>query len=158
MVYYRERDARPLARSLLRRRPSIPPVMPIVTIVFGLLLAALGVYGYTSAVPAHVTALIPAFFGVAFIVLGALATRPSLLRHAMHAAAALGLLALLGSARGVPDALRVLSGEVVARPAMATSQGLMFVLCAIFVALCVRSFMAARRERGRVAAAAAARR
>ena len=127
--------------------------MPIVTIVFGLLLAALGVSGYASATPPHVTALIPAFFGVLFIVLGALATRPSLLRHAMHGAAALGVLALLGSLRGVPDAVRLLSGGVVARPAMATSQGIMFVLSAIFVALCVRSFITARRERERLATA-----
>ena len=127
--------------------------MPLVTIVLGLLLSALGVYGYASATPPHVTALIPAFFGVLFIVLGALATRPALLRHAMHGAAALGLVALLGAARGVPDAIRMLSGTPVARPAMATSQGIMFLLCAIFVALCVRSFIRARRERERAGTA-----
>ena len=121
--------------------------LPLVTIVLGLLLCALGVFGYARATPPHPTALIPAFFGLAFVVLGALATRPSLLRHAMHGAALLGVLALLGAARGVPDALRMLSGDAVARPAMAASQGLMFVLCAIFVALCVRSFVAARAAR-----------
>jgi len=130
--------------------------VPLVTIVLGLLLAALGVFGYTSASPRHVTALIPAFFGLAFIVLGALARRPSLLRHAMHGAALLGVLGLAGSARGVPDAIRLLAGDAVARPAMATSQGIMFVLCAIFVALCVRSFVSARRARASTAAAAAA--
>ena len=121
--------------------------MPLTTILFGLLLVVLGVIGYTGATPAHVTALIPAFFGAAFVVLGALATRPSLLKHAMHAAAVLGVLALLGSARGVPDALRLLAGGAVGRPAMATSQGVMFLLSAIFIALCVRSFIAARRAR-----------
>jgi hypothetical protein len=129
--------------------------VPLVTIIFGLVLVALGVVGYTGATPAHVTALIPAFFGAAFVVLGALATRPALLKHAMHGAAVLALLALLGSARGLPDALRLLTGAPVARPAMATSQGVMFLLSAIFVALCVRSFIAARRERERLAARSA---
>ena len=127
--------------------------MPLLTIVLGLLLGALGVYGYASASPPHVTALIPAFFGALFVVLGVLAGRPALRKHAMHGAAALALLGVLGSLRGVGDAARLLSGGVVARPAMATSQGIMFVLCAIFLALCVRSFIAARRERTRPVAA-----
>jgi len=121
--------------------------MPLVTLLLGLILVALGVVGYARATPPHVTALIPAFFGLAFVVLGGLATRPALLRHAMHGAALLAVLALLGAARGVPDALRMLSGDAVARPAMAASQGLMFVLCAVFVALCVRSFVATRAAR-----------
>jgi hypothetical protein len=65
----------------------------------------------------------------------------------MHLAAALALVGMLGSARGVPGVLSLLSGGEVARPAAAVVQALMAALCLAFLVLAIRSFVAARRAR-----------
>ena len=85
--------------------------MPAVSIIFGALLVALGVVSYTGAVPyfgehAYVspTALIPAAVGTLLVLCGLLALNERFLKHAMHAAAAIGLLGLIGAlARIVPN-------------------------------------------------------
>lgn len=121
--------------------------MPTVTIVYALLLAALGIGFYAASGSASMTALIPAFFAVPLLACGALATRPGLRKHAMHAAAALGVLGVLGGAPGAVKWLRSLGGAELARPLAAIEQALMAGLSLAFVALCVRSFVAARRAR-----------
>jgi hypothetical protein len=65
----------------------------------------------------------------------------------MHVAVVLALLGFLGSVRGVGGAIALASGEEVARPAAAVVQALMAVLCAIFLALAIKSFFDARRGR-----------
>ena len=116
--------------------------MASTTIVFGVLLSLLGLGGYVLSGAASVTALIPAFFGLPLMLLGFLARSESMRRHAMHAAAAL---ALLGWAGAVFSLMRTPTGP--RSPAAVISQGAMVLLTAIFVALCVRSFIAARRAR-----------
>lgn len=120
--------------------------MPAATIVYGLLLVLLGVGFYVATGQASVTALIPAFVGVVVLLCGVVARRPHLLKHAMHAAAALALLAFLGGLRGLIGLLGGDSGNA------AVEQTLMSVLSLLFVALAVRSFIAARRARGAAAA------
>ena len=116
--------------------------MASTTIVFGVLLTLLGIGGYVLAGGVSPTALIPAFFGLPLVVLGFLARSESIRKHAMHAAAAL---ALVGWAGAVFSLMRTPAGP---RSAIAVfSQSAMVVLTAIFVALCVRSFIAARRAR-----------
>jgi hypothetical protein len=114
-----------------------------VTILFGVLLLALGGGFFFGTGSEHFTALIPAAFGLVFIVLGALARQDNLRKHVMHAAAALGLIGVI-----VPlvQVVRKLSPSTLENPA-AIEQLLMAVLCALFVALCVRSFIIARRSR-----------
>lgn len=121
-----------------------------VTITFGGLLTALGVGGWIATGQESPTALIPAAFGLLLLLLGMAARKESLHKHAMHGAAMVGLLGLLGSARGLMALPALLSGEA-ARPIAVLAQVIMAVLCAIFVVLCVRSFIAARRARGSVA-------
>ncbi len=121
--------------------------MPRIAIVFGSLLVLVGVGFYIGTGAASVTALIPAFIGLPLALLGGLATRENLRRHAMHGAAALGLLGFLGSARGLVQLPALLAGEPLARPAAVAGQSLTAVLCLVFVILCVRSFVAARRKR-----------
>ena len=116
--------------------------MASTTIVFGVLLTLLGVVGYLLAGGVSVTALIPAFFGLPLVVLGFLARSDSARKHAMHAAAAL---ALLGWAGAVFSLMRAPAGP--RSPIAVFSQSAMVVLMAIFVALCVRSFIAAKRAR-----------
>jgi hypothetical protein len=122
-------------------------------VVFGLLLIALGVWGRWGgdlglweplgfAAPEKLsgTALIPAYVGAALVVLGLLAMKESLLKHAMHGAAMVGLLGLLAAIG------RILTTGKVAGVGGASLIG-MTVLCAVFVALCINSFIQARRRR-----------
>ena len=124
--------------------------MAKVTIVVGSLLVVLGIIGYAGLLgggSGHVTALIPAFAGALFEVLGALAMKPEFRKHAMHAAAALGLLGFFGAVGGVVKMLKWMGGTTPERPGAVIAQTIMALICAIFVALCVRSFIAARKAR-----------
>jgi hypothetical protein len=127
--------------------------VPIVSVVFGILLIALGVWGRFGgslglweplelAAPAQlsITALIPAFLGAAQDLQGLLAFKESLLKHAMHGAAMLGLLGLLAAAGRM-----IVTGKV--EGVAGVSLVLMTLLCAAFVGLCVLSFLQARRRR-----------
>lgn len=116
--------------------------MPQVTIVYGLALIALGVIGYLASGGASVTALIPVFLGVLAVIAGWLARNERLLKHAMHAAAVLGVIGVLG---GAPGLFALLGGEPA--DAGSLSRATLAVLSAIFVGLCVRSFIQARKAR-----------
>ncbi|MEL7059576.1 MAG: hypothetical protein AAGN46_06075 [Acidobacteriota bacterium] len=121
--------------------------MPLITIGFGSILFVLGVVGYFASGQASFTALIPAAFGIVFEVLGVVArVRDGLRKHAMHAAAALALIAVLGSLRGVLAVPTLLDGTA-ERPAAIAAQLVMFALSAGFLGLCVQSFREARRAR-----------
>jgi len=121
--------------------------MAMLTILLGAALVLLGVGGYLLTGMVSWTALIPAIFGVPFLVLGLLAGKPTARKHAMHGAAGLSLLGLAGGVMGVPKLVTLLGGGEVARPAAAISQSIMALLCAVFLALCVKSFVDARRQR-----------
>ena len=120
--------------------------MPVVAMLTGLVLTALGVGFYFGTDRVSWTALIPAFFGVPLLVLGILALRERLLKHTMHAAAALGLIGFLGGAVMAVLGVAKSEGEL----GNATiEQGLLALVCAVFVGLCVRSFIVVRRNRAR---------
>jgi hypothetical protein len=122
--------------------------MANVTIGFGLVLAALGLGGYVATGRTSLTALIPLAFGLLLVVCGALARREALRRHAMHAAAVLGLLGFLGPLRVLPQMVTLLGGgEGVPHRAAVLDQLAMMIVCGVFLALCIRSFVAARRAR-----------
>lgn len=117
--------------------------MPGTTRIIGLLLIVLGVASYTMTGRTSLTAMIPAFFGAVLVICALIARNESARRHAMHAAVAIGLLgAIAALARGIPAAL----GGDAGRPAV-ISQLVMGVLLLFYVALGVRSFIAARRAR-----------
>jgi len=116
-----------------------------VAIVFGILLIGLGLGGYFGTGSEHITALIPAYFGAALLVLGLLALKDSLRKHAMHLAAMVGLLGVIGALFRPVKTL--LSGGSFADPVPPTLQGIMALLCAVFVGLCVKSFIDVRRRR-----------
>lgn len=120
--------------------------MPSAAIACGVLLILIGVTGYFYGLlngNASLTALIPAVFGAALAILGYLAkSRENLRMHIMHAAVLIGLLGFL-----IP-AWRVLSRfNELALSAAIVSQVSMALVCLIFVILCVKSFIAARRSR-----------
>ncbi|WP_437607519.1 hypothetical protein WMF20_42730 [Sorangium sp. So ce834] len=121
--------------------------MSNMTIGYGALLTALGVGGFAAT--SAPTALIPAGFGVVSIGLGVLARQEKYHMHAMHASALVGVVGVVGSARGLSKLPALLSGGDVERPAAVVAQSLMAVLSAGYVALCARSFVAARRAPAR---------
>jgi lysylphosphatidylglycerol synthetase-like protein (DUF2156 family) len=122
--------------------------MARITVVFGILLILLGVVGYFASGQQSWTALIPAIFGAVLAILGGIAAaKPSLNKHVMHVAVLIGLLGLGGSIGGVVKLFKSFGGEPLARPAAVYAQTVMAILMIIYIALCVRSFISARRAR-----------
>ena len=77
--------------------------------------------------------------------LGLLALRENLRKHAMHVAALVGLLGTVGA---LVRPLRTLAaGEEIKNTAAFASQLATAALCALFLALCVNSFVQTRRRR-----------
>ena len=133
------------------------------SIIFGIILIGLGLVAYLGSSPKAlpqeavtqldgsgaaikklpITALIPAFFGAPLLVCGLIALRENLLKHAMHAAAMIGLLGSLG---GLSNSVRGVLKDVPNYRAVGYSF-VMGVVCTIFVGLCVRSFIQARRRK-----------
>jgi hypothetical protein len=117
------------------------------TIIFALILIALGVFGYIGTAAASVTALIPAFFGAVLGLLGWIGLYERYRKHALHAAVVVGVVGFLGAARGLAGLMDLMSGNEVDRPVAVMAQSVMAVLMALFVGLCLRSFTDARRAR-----------
>lgn len=124
--------------------------MAKVTLIFAVLLIALGLVGYYGTGGIHSTALIPAWFGVALGLFGLLAISPSEARRKlfMHVNVTIGLLGFLGGAaeavRGYVHAKQEgMEPDQIALAAKLTMTALLL----IYVILCVRSFIEARRAR-----------
>jgi peptidoglycan/LPS O-acetylase OafA/YrhL len=123
--------------------------MAKVTIIVGIVLIALGAIGFFGTGSTHPTALIPAYWGIALTVCGFLANSPAEKRRMviMHIAVTIGLLGFLGSGvMAIVETVKAHGGPL-AHPAAVESQIAMAVICLIYVGLCVRSFIAARRGR-----------
>lgn len=123
--------------------------MSRLTVVFGVVLLALGVASFVLTGSAHPTSLIPSGFGLLLCVSGVLANTEDARRRMlwMHVAATAGLLGFLGGASMVIVEYRKAHGAPLAHPIAVEEQAAMAVVCAIFTGLCVRSFIAARRRR-----------
>jgi hypothetical protein len=113
------------------------------TRLFGLILIVLGIASYQLTGRTSITALIPAFVGAVFLICAMVARKEAARKHAMHAAVAIGLIGAIGAlARGIPGAI---NGDPT-RPAV-MAQLAMGIMLLIYVALGVRSFIAARKAR-----------
>lgn len=121
--------------------------MTSLTRALGAALVVVGLVAFAATGADSPTALIPAVLGLIIGVLGLLAGRPALHRHAIHGALAVALLGALGTLMNVVELPAVLSGGDVERPAAVIASTITFILCAIYVALGVRSFVAARAAR-----------
>lgn len=113
--------------------------MTTVTQIVGAVLVVLGVVAYVATGFASITALIPSALGLVMLILGLVARRASAHQHAIHAALVVALLGALGS-------LQPLGGLADAEPAAITSL-LTVLVCVVYIALGVRSFIAARKAR-----------
>jgi uncharacterized membrane protein YeaQ/YmgE (transglycosylase-associated protein family) len=123
------------------------------TLFCGLALVALGVYAFVTGTPnpetgaKPMTALIPAYVGGALLLCAGLVIwKESLRKHVMHAAAMVGLIGFVG---GFAPVVR---GEFdFAKPSVKTGL-IMSAICGVFVFLCVKSFIDARKAREKAAA------
>ncbi|MEM0967059.1 MAG: hypothetical protein AAGJ81_13005 [Verrucomicrobiota bacterium] len=113
-------------------------------IVTGVLLIAISLFGYFASEAKSFTAFIPAVAGVPILLSSLLALNPDRLKLGMHIAATFGLLGFLAPlGRIIPTAakgefqLNLAGGSMIA----------MLVVCGIFLVLCVKSFVDARRNR-----------
>jgi hypothetical protein len=117
----------------------------VVTIGFGLALMALGAIGYLHN-PDAPTALIPGYFGIGLCVLGFIGLcSDGLRKHVMHAAVLVSLIGFLMAA-GRLVAVAISKGGLEATAAF-WALLCMTLLCGAHVALCVKSFIDARRRR-----------
>lgn len=123
--------------------------MAKVTILFGLLLIVLGVVGYVGTGWRAPTALIPMYIGIVFAILGILARRGSQKRRMtiMHTAVTLGLLGFLATAKSIWDFIPMERGHAMLRPIAVEDKAVLSVMLLIYVLLCVRSFIKARKTR-----------
>jgi len=120
-----------------------------VSIFFGALLFILGFVAFVGTGSAHPTALIPIYFGLPLVVFGYLAKSPIESRRKlyMHINVTIGLLGFLGAVG------KAIQGYGHARslgidPDMKAigAQLIMAALLFIYVMMCVRSFIDARRK------------
>ena len=117
------------------------------TIVFGVVLIVLGVGSYFGTNMVSPTALIPAAFGLLLIVFGVMAKDEKRRKMAMHIAVTVGLLGFLGTITGLLKLFTMLAGGEVARPTAVVAQSIMAILMLVYVGMCVKSFIDARRRR-----------
>lgn len=125
--------------------------MAKLTIVFGVVLAILGVAFFVMTGSAHKTALIPTWFGLVMVLSGVLANTEDAKKRMlwMHIAVTVGLIGFLFPAiRGGMALAKAHGAEMAATTATAVHEELIMAgICLVFTVLCVRSFIAARRGR-----------
>ena len=119
--------------------------MAKITMVFAVLLIALGLAGYLGTGSLHPTALIPTWIGLALGVFGFLAISPNESRRKlfMHINVTIGLLGFLGT---VVEIARSFIANASPDPIALTAKIALAVLLLVYVILCVQSFIAARRS------------
>ena len=123
--------------------------MAKLTIGFGILLIALGVFGYVATGSIHPTALIPAGIGLFFVLFGAMANTENSKKRMlwMHISVTVALLVFLSTIPADIDTIRLSRGAFFAHPAAVEEKGALSLLCLLYVLFCIRSFIAARRAR-----------
>ena len=123
--------------------------MAKITVLFGVLLIILGAASFILTGHNFHTSLIPVAFGILLVTFGGLAENPETRRRMlfMHIAVTVGLLGFLATAPALVSAVQLFKGKLFPYPAAIEEKAAMSVLLLIYVVLCVRSFIAARRSR-----------
>jgi fucose 4-O-acetylase-like acetyltransferase len=123
--------------------------MAKLTILFGVLLIVLGGVSFVLTGQKFPTSLIPVAFGILLVIFGGLAHTPDSRRRMlfMHIAVTVGLLGFLATAPALFSAFQLFKGKLFPYPAAIEEKAAMSGLMLIYVLLCVRSFIAARRTR-----------
>ena len=123
--------------------------MAKITVLFGVLLIILGAASFILTGHKFPTSLIPVAFGILLVAFGGMAETPETRRRMlfMHIAVTVGLLGFLATAPALVSAVQLFKGKLFPYPAALEEKAAMSVLLLIYVVLCVRSFIAARRSR-----------
>ncbi len=124
--------------------------MAKVTLIFAVLLIALGLGSYIGTGSQHLTALIPALVGLLLGIFGFLAMGPDAGRRKlfMHINVTIGLLGFLAAAgRAITSYGHARSEGIEPDKIALGAQAAMAGLLLIYVLMCVRSFIEARRAR-----------
>ncbi|MFT3860715.1 hypothetical protein [Micropruina sp.] len=116
------------------------------TLAVGGLLTLTGIIAYLATHMVSLTALIPSAVGVLLLVAGWLARTERLRRHAIHGALAVALIGALGSVMNVVKVGQLFNGTA-ERPGAIVASLVMFIALVVYLAVGVRSFIAARRGR-----------
>ena len=123
--------------------------MPALTLVFAVVLLLMGPIAYFGSGQASPTAFAPSAIGVLLLVCGLLALKEGLRKHAIHMAAGVTVLGVLGGlGMGIPGLITWLSTGEHRRPLAVVVQLLMGTPCLVLLVFYVRSFIAARRSAG----------
>ena len=121
--------------------------MPTLSIILGIILIIMGLFGYFGLGSQSITALIPAFLGLPVTLLGILGRQEKYLKLTMHINSVLMLLGFLGTVRGLIKFFRMLSGAQLEIPEAVTVQAIMSILCLVFLIFAVKSFIDARKNK-----------
>ena len=123
--------------------------MAKLTVAFGVVLILLGGVSFVLTGHRFPTSLIPAAFGILLVIFGSMAESPLPRRRMlfMHIAVTVGLLGFLGTAQGLFQLIQLVKGKLFTYPAAVEEKAAMAALMFIYVLLCVRSFITARRTR-----------
>ncbi len=123
--------------------------MAKLTIAFGILLIVLALFGFVYTGSAHPTALIPAGFGLAFVLFGVMANTENSKKRMlwMHISVTVALLGFLATIPAGIDTIRLSRGVEFPHPAAVLEKAAMSLFCLLYVLFCIRSFIAARRAR-----------
>jgi hypothetical protein len=116
------------------------------TIGLGILLIILGLIGFFATGMQSVTALIPTFFGIVFIISGFIARKESARKMMMHIAMVIGLLGLIGSFPGLIKLFPLMTGTEVGRPAAVIAQSIMALSLIYYLGMGIKTFIDARKS------------
>ena len=122
--------------------------MPSFTVRVGVLLVIFGVTSYVTTGGVSLTAFIPSVIGALLAICGLVAVRKERLRpHAMHLAALLALVGVLGTASALLQLPALIAGaSVPRRPAVVARIGMALILL-VYLGFSVKSFVDARVRR-----------
>jgi hypothetical protein len=123
--------------------------MAKLTVAFGVVLIVLGGASFWLTGHKFPTSLIPVAFGILLAGFGNMADTTDTRRRMlfMHIAVTVGLLGFLGTAASLFQAYQLVKGKLFPYPAAVEEKAAMAALMLIYVLLCVRSFITARRAR-----------
>lgn len=120
--------------------------MPASAIIIGVLLNIVGFTGWLLTEMKSWTALIPAILGLILVLLGVFSLmQPGLRKHLMHAAMLVALVGVLGSGKMLLRSAE--SAGAKPSPVRMGANASTAALGMIFLALGIRSFIQARRQR-----------
>ena len=122
--------------------------MPRTSIIFGVLLIAVSFSAYFLSDGRSLTSFIPAVFGLVLLVCGVIAQKGEKARkHALHVAALFSFVGMLAAGTRLPKSIAKYTETEGASLIAVLGQGSMAILCLLFFAICLRSFIVARMNR-----------